>query len=59
MTKKQLIATRRANERLTAAEVLLVKLKKTSAAPGGLTTGKSAARTMRYVSSIARAIVRI
>ena len=43
MTKNALIEIRRASERRVATEARLVKLRKTSAEPGGLTTGKSAA----------------
>jgi hypothetical protein len=51
MTKKALIETRRASDRRVAADARLVKLKNTSAEPGGLTTGKSAASTNRNVST--------
>jgi hypothetical protein len=50
ITKKALVATRRARDLLVALEACLVMLKNTSADPGGLTTGKSAASTSRKVS---------
>ena len=50
ITKKALIATRRARDLLVAMEARLVMLRNTSADPGGLTTGKSAASTRRKVS---------
>jgi hypothetical protein len=51
MTKKAFTATRRASERLVWGEAFRVMLRNISPAPGGLTTGKSAASTSKKVST--------
>jgi hypothetical protein len=52
ITKKALIATRRASDLRVTIEAYFVILRKTSAVPGGLITEKSAASTSRKVSMI-------
>jgi hypothetical protein len=52
MTKNEFIATRLAKMRLAAAEARLVIFRKTSADPGGFTTGKIAAIARNNVLNI-------
>src|SRR5208337_29527 len=52
ITKKAFSATRRASERRSLTEAFCVMLRNMSAAPGGLTTGKSVASTSKKVSTI-------
>jgi len=53
ITKNELIATRRARKRRASADARCVRLRNTSAEPGGFTIGKIAASTSRKISTAA------